>query len=100
MKSPDRNTVSKLDALPNIGKAIMADLQLLGVNHPKELIGQDAFVLYDKLNTLTGKKHDPCVIDVFLSVIDFMEGGESKPWWTFTEQRKHEYEIITKHTAS
>jgi len=100
MKDPDRNTVSQLDALPNIGKAIMADLQLLGINHPKELIGEDAFILYNKLSTLTGQKHDPCVIDVFLSVIDFMEGGESKPWWAFTEQRRNEYESIIKRTFS
>jgi hypothetical protein len=28
------------------------------------------------------------VIDVFMSVIDFMEGGGARPWWSFTEERK------------
>jgi len=88
MKSPDRNTVSQLNALPNIGKALMADLQLIGISHPKELVGKDAFELYDKLCSTTGEKHDPCVIDVFMSIIDYMEGGEVQPWWAFTEKRK------------
>jgi len=88
MKSPDRNSVSRLDELPNIGKAGMADLMLIGIKHPKELIGKDAFDLYDSLCQKSGSKHDPCVIDVFLSVIDYMEGGEAKPWWAFTQKRK------------
>ena len=88
MKSPDRNTVSQLDALPNIGKAMMADFLLIGINHPKELVGKNAFSLYDELCSTTGVKHDPCVIDVFMSAIDFMEGGEAQPWWAFTKERK------------
>jgi len=88
MKSPDRNTVSQLDALPNIGKAMMADFLLIGINHPKELVGKDPFKLYDELCSTTGVKHDPCVIDVFMSAIDFMEGGEAQPWWAFTKERK------------
>ena len=88
MKNPDRKTVTRLDALPNIGKAGKADLELIGIHHPRQLIGKDAFKLYEILCEKTGARHDPCVIDVFLSVIDFMQGGEAKPWWAFTEQRK------------
>jgi len=40
MKSPDRNSVSKLDALPNIGMVISADLISIGINEPKNLIGK------------------------------------------------------------
>lgn len=93
MKNPDRNTVSQLDALPNIGKAMMADLLLIGVKPPKELIGEDAFKLYNKLCATTKVKHDPCVIDVFMSAIDYMEGGEAQPWWLFTSKRKRKMEI-------
>jgi len=95
MKNPDRETVSKLDALPNIGKAMMADFHLLGIHHPKELIGKDAFKLFDELCRVTGVTHDPCVIDVFLSVIDFMEGGKAQPWWNFTQIRKQRYETTS-----
>ena len=88
MKNPDRETVSRLDALPNIGKAIASDLQLVGITHPKELIDKDPFALYEKLCTLTGTHHDPCVIDVFMSAVDFMQGGKAQSWWAFTAERK------------
>ena len=88
MKNPDRETVSQLEDLLNIGKAMAGALRSIGINHPQDLIGKDPYQLYDKLCSMTGQKHDPCVIDVFLSVVDFMNGGEAKPWWEFTEQRK------------
>jgi hypothetical protein len=31
MKNPDRKTVSRLEELPNIGKAMAADLRLIGI---------------------------------------------------------------------
>ena len=88
MKNPDRATVSRLDALPNVGKAIANDLHLIGIDHPMKLIGKDPFRLYEALCTKSGKRHDPCVIDVFMSVIHFMEGGDPLPWWSFTGERK------------
>ncbi len=88
MKNPNRQTVAKLTDLPNIGKAIATDLQLVGIKKPQELIGKDAYQLHDELCRLTGEKHDPCVIDVFLAVVDFMEGGDPVPWWKFTAERK------------
>ena len=88
MKNPDRETVSQLDELPNIGKAIANDLHLIGIDHPRKLIGKEPFELYNKLCKKSGKRHDPCVIDVFMSVIHFMEGGEPRPWWSFTDKRK------------
>ena len=89
MKNPDRKTVSRLVELPNIGKAIEADLRLVGIDHPEKLIGKDPFKLYDDLCIVSGKKHDPCVIDVFMSAVHFMEGGKPLPWWAFTNKRKN-----------
>ncbi len=88
MKNLDCKTVSALEALPNIGKAMAADLRLIGIDHPKKLVGKDPFEMYRKLCEKTGTKHDPCVIDVFMAAVDFMEGGEPLPWWEFTEKRK------------
>ena len=88
MKSPDRNTVSRMTDLPNIGKAISADLERIGLTHPKQLIGKDAYELHKFLCAELGRKADYCVIDVFLSAISYMEGGEALPWWYFTKQRK------------
>ncbi len=88
MKNPNRETLSKLEELPNIGRVIAADLQLIGIHHPNDLIGKDPFQLYDELCEISGRNHDPCVIDVFMSVVHFMEGGEPLPWWSFTCERK------------
>ena len=68
------------------------DLRLVNIQHPKDLIGKDAYQLYDELCKVTGERHDPCVIDVFLSVVNFMNGGEAKPWWKFTGERKEHME--------
>ena len=88
MKNPDRDTVSQLIELPNIGTAIAHNLELIGIDRPKKLIGKDPFELYESLCTTLGKRQDPCVIDVFMSVIHFMEGGDPLPWWSFTNERK------------
>lgn len=84
----DRNKITRLTDLPNIGKAAAADLHLLNINVPNDLINRDAFQLYDDLCHLTQAKHDPCVIDVFMSVIDFMQGQPARPWWDYTVERK------------
>jgi hypothetical protein len=88
MKNPDRKTVSRLEDLPNIGKAMAEDLRLIGIDHPKKLIGKDPFKLYVALCKESGAKQDPCVIDVFMAAVHFIEGGEPLPWWSFTEERK------------
>ena len=67
----------------------MADsLQLIGIDHPKKLTGKEPFELYKTLCVTSGKNYVPCVIDVFMSVIYFMKGGEPLPWWSFTDKRK------------
>jgi hypothetical protein len=88
MKKPNRETVSRLEELPNIGKAMAYQLRLIGIDHPRKLIGKDPFILYDELSAISGKQADPCVIDVCMSVISFMEGGNPLPWWSFTNERK------------
>jgi hypothetical protein len=45
MKNSDREKVKKFVDLPNIGEAMAADLQLIGIDHPKKLIGKDPLIL-------------------------------------------------------
>jgi hypothetical protein len=84
----DREKISELTDLPNIGKAGAADLELLGIEKPDDLVGQDPYEMYERLCIITGSRHDPCVIDVFISITCFINGDEPKPWWTYTEERK------------
>lgn len=77
-----------LEQLPNIGPSLAADLRLIGIREPRELRGKDPFVLYQKLCAATGQRQDPCVLDTFMAVTDFMHGAPAAPWWTYTAQRK------------
>jgi hypothetical protein len=77
-----------LEQLPNIGPSLAADLRLIGIQHPAELRGRDAFVLYQKLCAATGQRQDPCVLDTFMAAIDFMGGAPAAPWWRYTPHRK------------
>lgn len=83
-----RDQVKKLEDLPNVGPATAADFRLLGITKPEQLVGKDPFKLYEKLCRVTGVRHDPCVIDVFLAATRFMGGGPARPWWHYTAERK------------
>lgn len=87
----DRLRMRALTDLPNIGPAMVHDLKLLGIKTPEDLKARDPLALYKALCEITKTHQDPCVLDTFMSVIDFVNGGEPKPWWTFTNQRKHRY---------
>ena len=77
-----------LEQLPNVGPAMAADLRLLGIHAPQQLKGRDGLQLYRKLCEVTGQRHDPCVLDTMLAVVDFMHGAPPAPWWAYTPQRK------------
>jgi Pathogenicity locus len=83
-----REQLDELTDLPNIGKSLAADLQLLGITKPDQLIGQCPYELFDQLCVHTGQRHDPCVIDVFISITRFMAGDTPRPWWDYTLERK------------
>lgn len=83
-----RERVAKLEDLPNIGKAMAADLRAIGISAPAQLAGRNAYQLFAALCRQTGVRQDPCVLDTFLSIVHFMDGGDALPWWAFTRQRK------------
>jgi len=55
----------KLRDLYSVGPATERDLHLLGITRVEQLVGQDARKLYDRLGRLSGKRCDPCQMDVF-----------------------------------
>jgi hypothetical protein len=77
-----------LRRLRNVGPATVQDFGVLGITEVAQLLGQDAFELHDRLCTLTGERHDPCMIDVFMSAIDQAQGGAARDWWHYTPERK------------
>ncbi|WP_045220907.1 helix-hairpin-helix domain-containing protein [Desulfonatronum thioautotrophicum] len=83
-----RGRLHDLTDLPNIGRAMAEDLRLLGVHRPEQLKGLDPLEMYERLQAVTGKRQDPCVLDVFLSVTRFMNGEAPRCWWEYTRERK------------
>ncbi len=83
-----RETTKVLRDLPNVGPAVAKDLEKIGIEVPQQLVGADAFDLYTRLCEVTGIRQDPCMLDTLMSVVDFMNGGEAKVWWAYTEERK------------
>jgi hypothetical protein len=77
-----------LEDLPNVGKAVAADFRALGIRKPAQLNGRDPYALYDRLNRVTGVRHDPCLLDTFIAAVRFVGGGPAKPWWAYTAERK------------
>jgi hypothetical protein len=55
------------------------------------LAGRDAFELYRALERVSGRRHDPCVLDTFLAATDFMRGAPARPWWAYTAARKSRF---------
>jgi len=80
----------------NVGSATAEDFRLLGFNNPKQLTGSNPVELYRTLCKITKTFHDPCVLDVFIATVDFMNGGRPKSWWAFTKQRKKDHTKVVE----
>ena len=87
-KARTASDAQKLQDIPNIGPSIADDLRALGIEKPKQLIGKDPYALYQRMNKLTGVRHDPCLCDCFIAAVRFMEGAPPTPWWHYTAERK------------
>jgi hypothetical protein len=88
VKAKKAEEASRLEQIPNVGRAVAEDLQRIGITRPEQLKGKDGLTLYRKLNKATGVRHDPCMADTLMAAVDFMNGGKAKPWWQFTAKRK------------
>jgi hypothetical protein len=77
-----------LQELPNVGPRTAGDLLRLGITAPAQLKGRDPYRLYDDICRKDGVRHDPCLIDVFISITEIANGKPAKPWWHFTDRRK------------
>ncbi len=83
-----KEKAGSLQDIPNVGPATEGDLQLLGFHTIESLVGKDPLKMYRDLCRVTGQRQDPCVLDVFLSVVDYASTRKARPWWKFTPARK------------
>nr|WP_298131241.1 helix-hairpin-helix domain-containing protein [uncultured Pseudoxanthomonas sp.] len=88
MKVRHADDARALEDIPNIGPSIAGDLRGIGIAHPHDLLGQDPYALYRRVNETTGQRHDPCLCDCFIAAVRFMEGSGPVPWWHYTAERK------------
>jgi hypothetical protein len=84
----DRRAARDLMRIPNVGPAVAADLMRLGIRSVDDLAGRDPHGMYKELCSLDGMRHDPCLWDTFMAVVDFARGGAPRPWHHFTPARK------------
>jgi hypothetical protein len=87
-KARNAGEARQLADIPNIGPAMVEDFRNLGIERPGQLAAKDPYALYERLCAVTGVRHDPCVIDTFISAVRFMEGAPPQPWWHCTPERK------------
>jgi len=87
-RTGDDDNIARLTDIPNIGPAMARDLNLLGIKRPEQLRGRDPYLLYEDLCRVTGKRQDPCVLDVFIAAVRFMAGEPARPWYHYTAERK------------
>ena len=82
----------KLKDLDGIGGAMLGDFALLGVASVDDLARQSADELYARLCSLTGRRQDLCVLDVFRCAIaqarDTHLPDEQRQWWWWSRQRR------------
>ena len=90
-----RHSVRQLEDVPNIGPSLASSLRQIGIERPRDLVGRDPCQLYQSLCRVTRTRQDPCVLDVFIAAVRFMEGAPARPWWHYTAGRKREFGDIT-----
>lgn len=87
----DRRGVDQFQQIVNVGRAMEEDFRRLGLTAPGDLIGQDPAELYQRICSLDGVFHDPCVLDCYWAAVDYMNGQPPRVWWDYTSERKRKY---------
>jgi hypothetical protein len=100
MKTVSRAVITELQQIPNIGPSIAANLRLIGIHSPEDLLGKDPYKMYEALCDTTGVRQDLCVIDVFIAAVRFMGGESAKPWWKYTAERKRQLAVNSASVSS
>lgn len=81
------NAIRELSRIPGVGRAMAADLYLLGFHHVADLENADPEAMYQALSRLTGVPVDRCVLYVFRCCVYFATHPQPEPellkWWNW-----------------
>ncbi|OGA96049.1 MAG: hypothetical protein A3E79_15140 [Burkholderiales bacterium RIFCSPHIGHO2_12_FULL_61_11] len=94
------NRPKRLEDLPNIGKAIAADLRRVGIHQPEQLAKLDPLETFRELSAVMAQRPDPCVLYTLMSVQHFFKTDEVLPWWNFTARGKELLQSTKKQGPS
>lgn len=82
----------KLKDLTSVGRAVLADFELLGISSVAELKRRSPQRMYDELCRLKQQRLDPCCLDVFVAAVAQAKDPnlpvEQRQWWFYSKQRK------------
>lgn len=86
--------LKELQRIPGIGKACSLDLWNIGMRSVADLANKNPMTLYEKLNSLTGIRHDPCMLYTFRCAVYFAteKKHEKKKlsWWYWKDKMYNE----------
>ncbi len=81
----------QLRDLRGIGRSMLEDFRLLGIENVRQLKTCDAQSLYDQMSALSGQRQDPCVLDTFRCAIEQARNPnlpeEQRDWWYWSRLR-------------
>ncbi len=82
----------ELGDLISIGPAMLKDFEMLGIRSVEELARRDPHRMYERMERLTGKRQDPCVLDTFCAAVAQARNprlaAEKCQWWWWSKERK------------
>ena len=78
--------------LEGVGRAMLADFEILGVRSLDQLARCEPLDLYNELCERTGRHHDICCLDVFRCAVEQARDPNLPPplrkWWYWSQVRK------------
>lgn len=86
--------LKEFQTIPSVGKACAMDFWDIGLRTLNDLKGRNPLVLYEKLNTISGVKHDICMLYTFRCAVYYVtEKTHDKKklnWWYWKDKTYNE----------
>lgn len=82
-----RDAIAEFSLIPGVGKAMAADLYLLGLRQVSDLASASPEAMFQQLQQLVGYPVDRCVLYVFRCCVYFAANSTHEPallkWWNW-----------------
>lgn len=86
--------LKEFQTLPSVGKAVALDLWNIGIRNISDLKGKNPMELYERLNYITGMKHDICMLYSFRCMVYYVNEAQHDKqklnWWYWKDKTYNE----------